>query len=239
METLILGDLHGDFDALNAYLRQTPAQTLIICGDFGFWPALGMDVKAIKNKQLFRRVTIRFCDGNHEEHPLLRSLINPARPYASVEVAEGIFYQPRGSVWRSPKGERVLFAGGAYSVDNALREDGKDWFSELEILRRENLPEVLPEADVVVSHTAPSLFPVEKHYRDYGPGSDASDPSRHVLDEVLRVVRPRRWFFGHFHVAKKGETASCSWQCLPPSHDERPLSVKQSGIPNRVACEVL
>lgn len=240
MKTFILGDLHGDFDALNAILKTSPASTLIICGDFGFWPALGMHVQDIKNKKMFRTITVRFCDGNHEEHPLLRSLICPDRPYDAVEVADGIFYQPRGSAWTAPRGERVLFAGGAYSIDNSRREDGISWYKELELLRREDLPSSLPEVDVVISHTAPASFPIDRVRQAWHiHWSDWHDTSRDVLDMVLRESRPKRWYFGHFHEAKNGETEGCRWRCLPPCHDERPLQVKLSKIPNHVQMAIL
>lgn len=240
MLTLILGDVHGDFAALNAFLARTPAHTMLVCGDFGFWPSFGMSVSDIRNSVQGRKIIIRFCDGNHEEHPLLREQLRPGAPFEAVEVGDGIFYQPRGSVWTAPHGERVFFAGGAFSTDNSLREVDKDWFHELEILKRSDLPPVLPSMDVVISHTAPASFPIER--RDIGPHlpwSERPDPSRDVLDVVLSEGKPSRWFFGHFHEAKSGEVEGCRWQCLPPCHDERPLNVKRSGIPNIVQTATL
>lgn len=235
MLTLVLGDLHGDFEALNIFLASTPAHTLLVCGDFGFWPSFGKNVSDIRNRTHGHRIAIRFCDGNHEEHPCLRQLIHPAAPHEAVEVADGIFYQPRGSVWTAPRGERVFFAGGAYSTDNALREIDKDWFHELEILTRSDLPPVLPPMDVVISHTAPTSFPIERAVAGSAlSGTDRPDPSRNVLDVVLKEGKPARWFFGHFHKTESGLTQGCRWQCLPPCHDKRPLAVKRSGIPNIV-----
>ncbi len=236
MQTLILGDLHGDFDALNAFIAQTSVSTLIICGDFGYWPSYGMDATRICNVSAGRHgqsVEIRFCDGNHEEHPRLQEIVS--HPFSAVELAHGIFYQPRGSVWIAPHGERVLFAGGAFSTDSHLRTRGKDWFPDLELLQRADLPPILPSADIVISHTAPRVFGMER--KQYG--RTAYDKSCDVLDTVLQDVRPKRWYFGHFHEAKKGVAKGCHWQCLPPCHDRRPESIKRLGIPNSVKVAVL
>ncbi len=249
MQTLILGDLHGDFDALNAFIAQTTASTLLICGDFGYWPSYGMDMTHICNVSSGRHgqtVEIRFCDGNHEEHPRLQELMVRARQashssFAAIELAHGIFYQPRGSVWIAPRGERILFAGGALSTDGHLRTQGEDWFPELELLQRTDLPPLLPRADVVISHTAPRAFGMERR-QDWQANSfktQLHDTSCDVLDIILHDVRPKRWYFGHFHEAKKGVTEECHWQCLPPCHDRRPENIKRLGIPNRVSVAVL
>lgn len=250
MQTLILGDLHGDFDALNAFIAQTTAHTLIICGDFGYWPSYGMDVTRICNVSAGRHgqtVEIRFCDGNHEEHPRLQELVLHASHISplssvSIELAHGIFYQPRGSVWIAPRGERVLFAGGALSTDGHLRTEGEDWFPNLELLQRTDLPPVLPRADVVISHTAPCAFGMERKQHNAmanTPEPSLHDPSCDVLDIILHEVRPKRWYFGHFHEAEKGVVEGCHWQCLPPCHDRRPENIKRLGIPNSVSVAVL
>jgi hypothetical protein len=106
-----------------------------------------------------------------------------------------------------------LFVGGAKSVDWRDRVEGLDWFPG-EILLPDDLPAHLPEADIVISHTAPACFPVERGDRLDPRWDNSPDPSRQVLDWVFQIVRPSQWYFGHFHKYRTGEFEGCKWTAL-------------------------
>ena len=218
MKIMVIGDIHGAFRGhLNPFINKQQPDMILACGDFGYWPNDPVDpsdpATDIKNhlrdgRQLCQ---IKFCDGNHEDHAALHTLTKGSRN--AVQLAPGINYQPRGSTFTLPDGRVVLFAGGAKSVDWREREEGIDWFPS-EILTADDLPDPLPAADIVISHTAPRLFPVEREDR-LDPRWDSSpDPSRDVLDRVFECLRPKQWFFGHFHKHMHGEFEGCRWTAL-------------------------
>lgn len=214
---LVLGDIHGAFRGrLNPLINERQPDVILSVGDFGFWPNYPGDPsdleKDIKNQlRNGKRCEIHFCDGNHEDHAALRNLAGSSKK--PVEVGPSIFYQPRGSACLLPNGQTVLFVGGAKSVDWQDREEDIDWFRE-EILTQEDLPNPLPAADVVISHTAPNLFPLQRDDR-FDPRWDRSpDFSRDVLDQVFHQVRPDWWYFGHFHKYRYGEFEGCRWLAM-------------------------
>lgn len=216
---LVIGDVHGAFRGrLNPLINVQQPDIILAAGDFGFWPNwpkhLGGEpsdpAKDIKGQMRNgNRCEIRWCDGNHEDHATLRRL-SPPGSLDPVEVGPNVFYQPRGSTFSLPDGRTVLFIGGAKSVDWRDRTEGEDWFPE-EILLPQDLPGKIPEADIVISHTAPTVFPIQWDDRPEARWDFSPDPSRQVLDRVFEEVRPQRWYFGHFHKYRRSAVEDCRW----------------------------
>ncbi len=202
---MLLGDVHRQFEDVTRLIEAERPSLVLQVGDLGYWPK--------KEKRVFPDGTVlggsldtlgvplHFCDGNHEDHASLRQR-------TSSEVFPNVFYQPRGSVLTLPDGRRVLFAGGARSIDREYRVAGEDWFSE-EVLREQEL-EGFPEdgIDIVVSHTAPREFdPLGMCHRD-------RDPSRLCLSWLLHRLHPKLWIFGHFHRQMRGNWHGMDWISL-------------------------
>ncbi len=154
---------------------------------------------------LFGNVEIRFVDGNHENHADLVRLA-PRGKFDVVQVAERVWYHPRGSLWTLPDGRWLLAAGGAHSDDRRRRKEGKSVFCLLEELKRDDLPDVIPHADIAVSHAQPSRF----HCGD----DRKPDPSKAVLDEILDAAKPSLWLSGHLHELIDGKTGDTEWHVL-------------------------
>lgn len=229
---LVVGDVHGVWAGLNALTARKKPDLVLQCGDFGYWPReLGGGYSAtkaypfdperwLKNRLPDGRlVPVYWCDGNHEDFPALHEHRRKAgQTMEPLEVAPACFWMPRGSTLKLPDGRVACFLGGAKSVDRALGEEGRDWFAE-EVLQTEVLDLLPSRADVVVSHTAPLAFSMGRLDLlpvDQGSGVlDLSpDPSCDVLDSALERLRPRQWYFGHFHWEGHGETLGCRWQAL-------------------------
>lgn len=199
---IAVGDVHGDWDALNRVLEHYKPDTALVAGDMGFFPLLGMDPRSEVRTTLSsgKKVEVRFCDGNHEDHNSLAKVAGDYR-HSPCEIAENLIYQPRGSSATLPDGRTALFVGGAKSVDRAARVYGVTWFPQ-EVLHKEDLPEELVSADVVVSHTAPRSLGLQTKlglktipsWWDVSP-----DPSELVLDEILAFTAPHIWVCGHWH----------------------------------------
>ena len=159
---------------------------------------------------------IHFIDGNHEDHPALRAPQaeqHPNDPFAPVKIAPEVYWMPRGSSMTLPDGRTTVFLGGAKSVDAPLRHEGHDWFPE-EVLTRDVLDGLPEAADVVFSHTAPTRFNVLERFKDSRPPKEwdlSPDTSMDVLDEAFDRLRPRLWYFSHFHLASQGTTDGCRW----------------------------
>ncbi len=228
-KVLVIGDVHTRFGLMNQLIskKQNKIDAVLQLGDFGYWPDefylksrsyTGSDVweKYWDPSFIKSPVPIYWVDGNHENHPALI-----ADTAETNEVAPNCFYQKRGSVLTLGL-TKILFIGGAFSIDKASRTPGKDWFPEETISQKDvyNLPD--EKIDMVISHTGPNEFvkgldsiKEQPHYKD---------PSTDALSVVLEKYKPRRWYFGHWHTYQKGFTNDCNWETLDYLGDYRQKS---------------
>lgn len=215
MNYLFLGDTHGDLDfvARAAEVAAENDAEIIQVGDWGFiWTKssqvkqLSIELERAGEKYAKAPVVMRFIDGNHDHHPMLRSL-DPVLEY-------NIIYQPRGSVHEDKDGTRFLFVGGAPSIDKAGRIPGISWWPE-ETITKEDMDKALQaeRVDVLVTHDAP----------DYPPGFSPkgtpefwqlSTQSMNDIRKLIRVHKPKLHVHGHWHHAYvRGITRGldCNW----------------------------
>jgi len=214
---MIVGDLHGNWSRLNQLISSKKPKIVLQCGDFGWWPAMEVikpvvygqqkewRLKGIKNNE----VDVYFCDGNHEQHPVL------SQNGSMVELYPGVFHCQRGSVLVLPDGRNVMFMGGAYSVDKGMRTPGHDWFHQENInqIELDYALEYEGKVDIVISHTCPS------HFKIKGNEDKNIDGNRHALGQILERHKPDKWYFGHWHTNKLGKFKNTEWECLDyPGH---------------------
>lgn len=210
----VTGDKHGDFSEVDAFCRmwQTePSDVLVILGDAGI--NYYQDARATALKQHLAQLPITFfcIHGNHEARP------ETLPGYALSERFDGQVYVdarypnqlfPVDGALYTLGSQRVLVAGGAYSVDKYYRllrhwawfEDEQP--SEAIKFRTETALERAGwQVDAVFSHTCPfSRIPREKH-PPMGVASGAPDLSTEVwLERLRRRLDYGRWYAGHFHM---------------------------------------
>jgi hypothetical protein len=120
----------------------------------------------------------------------------------------------RGSILELPDKRKVLFIGGALSIDRKYRIERSSsfgWFYEETISQKdiEELPD--EKIDIVISHTAPNKFKLINYHNGF------YDPSRDALDYVLDKYKPKLWYFGHMHKFQLGQFKDCLWYGLSAS----------------------
>lgn len=202
-QILFLGDTHNDLDFAESAARRAKEHDadLVQLGDWGFlWPR-NDQLKELSDMLVGLGVTMRFIDGNHDDHPRLNKLRGRVR-VRGVEIAPNVIYQPRGSVHEDEDGTRMLFLGGAPSIDQASRTEGESWWPE-EVITQDDLDLALSAKGpihVLVTHDAPDFPP------DFAPkGSpkyqrDQLLSMKHV-DKLIRHHRPTLHIHGHWHTA--------------------------------------
>lgn len=177
-------------------LEKEKPDLAISLGDFGYWPGYSDPRQGIITpEEAFKnnKTKILFCPGNHEHWDKI-----DARN--SDELLPNVFYMPRGSTYELDDGRKVLFFGGADSIDKKARKRHINWF-EQEIPSYRNINN-LPHGekiDIVISHTAPDevrndLIKLCSH------GFDLPDPTCDTLSYILNSFRPSVWYCGHWHV---------------------------------------
>jgi len=219
---IVIGDVHGDWNFLNALINKERPDLILACGDFGYWPKFHnttllsgpgskkWDQYGIKTKE----AKLYWCDGNHEDHWAIRTELVEK---GISEIMPNVFYMKRGSTLELPDKRIVLFMGGAESTDKIVRTLGHDWFPE-ETIKDRDLME-LPEhkVDIVISHTCPKEFYkkliTDRNVNSY-PWYETRDPSREALSYILSRYKPSLWYFGHFHMFKTGYYGDTRWTVL-------------------------
>lgn len=224
MRILLAGDIHGDARHLEYLFRvagNTRCDRIVALGDFGFWPASESEFleKAHELTTQPDAPTLYWLDGNHEDHTALRILQEEA--FYDVEgfmamdrISSKFLYIPRSLAWVWDDVKFVAI-GGAFSVDRAARTLNESWFPEEIITPRDlsravvNAAFLQPEADevsidVVLSHDAPESADLPAHMltrqnRQLIP-IEESARQRRLLETFRKIVQPRYWFHGHYHL---------------------------------------
>lgn len=217
-----MGDTHGDFRELNKLLETTTENDyIIICGDFGYWRkskfkmGLGWFHDDIINPN---GTKIIWCDGNHEDHVELDYLVKEKGFESPIEISKNILYAPRGSVFVTNDSTKILFMGGAMSTDKAQRLAYFDWFPQ-EVISNSDLRRIGDEVeegayDVIVSHTCPKMCCSRMAFEIGLAYTDRPDSSCDALQYLFERFKPKKWFFGHWHVFTQFEQEGCQFTAL-------------------------
>lgn len=190
----VIGDVHGKIDSyLDICQRENEAGYDTICvGDVGFQK----DHNILLEKLNHQKNKVNF--GNHDYWPRV----------AIAPYSLGRFSFNRG----------ILTFAGAFSIDKQYRTPGLDWFPE----EQTNFAEFgrfvtdfhYKPVHTVISHEAPQT--VVRELWGY-----SSDMTREMLDVILKLYKPSRWFFGHHHQSRSIELSGCKFRCLAELEEYR------------------
>lgn len=228
MKLGFLGDLHGDLRAAQDMidlLVKIGCQELIQVGDFGFiWPSIVGEINrdplyALSDYLRASNVRLRFIDGNHDVHPELFPLPRDSErtdPDPEKDnCAPYIVYQHRGSLHQYEDGTRLVFLGGAPSIDYRGRISGVSWWKEEQITEAEMntalshnpFAEGGQKIDILVTHDSATPPPGIKETSDMTFTYRARD-SQARISCVLDALQPKLHVHGHYHLRYTGKYKS-------------------------------
>jgi Icc-related predicted phosphoesterase len=184
-----VGDVHAKF---NDYLTVIDkAESSIQVGDFGLgfkWPE-----PEVGNAH-------RFIRGNHDNPEIART--HPR-------------WIPDGHIEMTHLG-KMLFVGGAESIDKHLRVEGVSWWRDEELsyqalckivrLFEDEKPDVIVSHDcprAIIDHLFPNMFPTKK-----------STTTSQALDTAFEIHKPALWVHGHWHVTARKTILGTDFMCL-------------------------
>ena len=182
-----IGDIHGDLNAWDELIKDQ--DKTIQVGDFGagFVPIPDPHDVSLDHK---------FIRGNHDSPHACRN--------SSRWISDGTYYPET----------RMFLMGGAWSIDQAYRTPGVDWWKEEELSYYEldqmieRYKEVRPS--IMVTHDCPhsvamKIFPNIMDIR----GSRTSV----ALDVMFSQHKPDIWIFGHWHEHKNEVVDNTRFLC--------------------------
>jgi len=208
MNYLFVGDTHGDLRFVEsvAAIASDYNCEIIQVGDWGFlWPRRDQ-LKQLSDILVEFGVVMRFIDGNHDDHPRLRTWkSNEWQPAGTEHVimAPNVIYQPRGSVHEDKDGVRFLFMGGAPSIDKAHRTPGRSWWPE-EVITEAEMERATKAENirVLVTHDSPTFPPGFTPKGDPDFRVQALE-SQNNIATLIEHYKPELHVHGHWHFRYK------------------------------------
>lgn len=215
MTVFITGDLHGDFNDIQAVPERCSigkGDLLLVTGDFGLPWYNSLYIKGWrKDREILdwlseQPYTVAFTDGNHENFDNLYAMPMEERWGGKVHrINDKVFHLCRGEIFDfTGDGTKTFVFGGATSVDKEWRTEGESWWPEENASQTEkdygllSLEAVNWDVDYVITHTAPEQF-----LSVYQPAAFKklllNCPTQAYLTEIHKRLTYKKWYFGHFH----------------------------------------
>jgi len=177
-----IGDIHGNFDLLFDRMEQhKEIDTWVQVGDFGG------ETKIYKASPK----PIYFISGNHENWDEIEKMDNGNYLNNLYHIKNG------GYVDVGPCGIRVLGLGGNYSPSyyDKKRKDlcgeRRRHFVKEDFDKVKDLIVNLDRGiDILITHEAPS---------PYIKGEGKRNMGQPLINELINIVKPKMYFFGHHH----------------------------------------
>lgn len=221
---IVTGDKHAESRTLfNLDLlvnNFTKEDLVIVLGDFGF---IWNKNKVVKNLEALGsqlNYTLCFLDGNHENFPLISSLekIIEWNGGRAGLLPGGIIHLLRGEIYQI-NGKTIGVCGGAISVDQEWRTEGKSWWAQEDITLADianfehNFERLeLKKIDIMLSHTCPAS--ILHQVAIYSVANGSYVPVRNpeaLLEKINILAKPTKWYFGHWHIDMKFDE---KYECL-------------------------
>jgi len=230
-KVFVCGDTHGlqDFQKLKNFCLSKHLDSndyVVICGDAGIvWSkdTLSEFVNAYDSLGC----QILFVDGNHENFDLLSLYPKVDRFGGNVQqISKNIYHLIRGCVY-IVSGKKILALGGGESSDIGLRKEHLSWWKEECISREDyinainNLHNHNNQVDYIISH----IFPYSIHSEMiseltccgeevpwYLEPKFMQNKSNLYLNDILNVVKFKKWYCGHFHIDLNMDKYVCLYE---------------------------
>ena len=203
--TRLIGDIHGEWELYHQTATDAinfgGCERTIQVGDFGvgfsgpYWHD--------RADEFHWDGTHRFIRGNHD------------KPEKCKQMA--------GWIQDGRIEDDVMFIGGAWSIDHALRTEGVSWWADEE-LSIEALYHMIDVYDqvrprVMITHDCPSDVSTEMFIQSglaLFKGSAKSIPTRTgtAFNTMLAIHQPEAWYFGHWHHSMQYRYGRTMFQCL-------------------------
>ncbi len=196
MKYVFVGDIHGNTRLITKLgYRYRDAQVIQI-GDFG----VGFNPRDPSPPQLPENC--RFIRGNHDS------------PNSCKMSPHWI---SDGHTETTESGTKIMYIGGAFSIDKEWRTPGLDWWEDEECSMEQlysfydKYMEFKP--DVMVTHDGPQSVLYEMFITGTHKPLLKTRTSQ-ALDAMFADHKPKEWIFGHWHMNRTETILGCNFRCI-------------------------
>ncbi len=201
----VTGDTHGDYSRFKdpAIKKLRRGDTLIICGDFGFFWNGSRKERSVIKKLTKKGYTIAFLDGCHENFDILEEYpVTEWNGGKARVIAGNLIHLMRGQVY-TIENKKIFTFGGGHSQDFDFRRSSENWWkrekpSHDEIIEAiENLRINDNSVDYVITHEPPVSL------KDCLNVDVLQRLEVHALfEDIIKTCIYQKWFFGKCHIDK-------------------------------------
>lgn len=207
-KTRLVGDIHGKFNEYDTFVlnlrgmrhRGEAPERSIQVGDFGigfFSPYWHESVREWQRNN----PTQRFIRGNHDDPAMCKTMPG----YIEDGTVEG----------------DVMYIGGAWSIDQAMRTEGKDWWrdEELSIMEFDRIAKIYEATKprVMITHDCPTSIAWDMFIsrgNSLAGRKQFKTRTGEYLQWMWEMHQPELWFFGHWHETRDLTLHGTKFQCL-------------------------
>lgn len=177
--------------------------TLIICGDFGFFWDGSKKEKSVLKKLASKDYTIAFVDGCHENFDILESYpISEWNGGKARIINKNIVHLMRGQIY-TIEDKKIFTFGGGHSQDFEFRGSSENWWEREQPTHDEireairNLDENNNTVDYIITHEPPASL------KDCLNVDVLQRLEVHAFfEDIIKTCKYSKWFFGKCHIDK-------------------------------------
>lgn len=199
-----IGDVHGKFKRYRKLIRNIPASIQV--GD------MGVGFKKYMHGELILDINPPFDAMSEGNHRFIRG--NHDNPEVCKQHK---YYIPDGHM-ETVQNTKMMYIGGAISIDKAWRTEGLDYWSDEELSYPEldNLINIYRDykPDVMITHDCPESIANEMMMAFNTTKKDFPSITRQALESMFYFHQPKYWIFGHWHKTISFTTLGTAFRCL-------------------------
>lgn len=207
MKTIrFIGDCHARFAQYKKIIADAPASIQVGdmgCGFYKWDHHEGRKVMTT-NPPYDHMVkhNARFIRGNHDNPEVCKNHTQWI-PDGTIEIVNGV---------------KIMYIGGALSVDRIWRTEGYDYWIDEE-LSQSKLQEFIDlysveKPDIMVSHDIPESSAIEMERISGRRKLDINSITRVAFQEMLNRFSPKVWIVGHWHQSNDFIINGTNFICL-------------------------
>jgi predicted phosphodiesterase len=209
MRLLFLGDIHGNFNLINQYIKLYELKDchIIQVGDFGVgFNTLEKEKRALKmvhDECVKHNIFVWAIRGNHDYKPYFD---NDPFEFTNIKLVKDYEILEL-------EGKRILCVGGAVSVDRSWRytkeqrngnfevKPGQTWWSdEIFVLDRDKIID-MKDINIVVTHTSPDYCPIDNTF-GFGPFVESIIKEKNDTELRTDLLFERQQMTEMFHLLR-------------------------------------
>jgi predicted phosphodiesterase len=205
MKYTFIGDVHGKYDRYKKIMSRCINSIQVGDMGVGFRRYIGHEIGSFFPNPPYDKMVEgnhKFIRGNHDNPGVCRNHSQ---------------WIPDGYTETTDLGNKIMFIGGAFSIDRDWRHEGYDWWADEELSQPElySMMDLYMEfkPDIMVTHDCPSsvadnIFADDMRYGKFNSKTGSA------LASMFANHKPNKWIFGHWHKSKNEVIDGTNFICL-------------------------